>query len=119
MPPKSSAAIKPKKKATAKPLTKAKPTTKTKPTAKARPTAKKAVAKARTKARIATAAAIKSAQPPSRRIAGTGRTIQKQAQGMIESVKKGVQTGIDAVGELVKKITPDALKSKPPKAGRK
>ena len=34
---------------------------------------------------------------------------------LVQTVKDSVQSGVDSVGSLVKKITPDALKSKPAK----
>lgn len=34
---------------------------------------------------------------------------KKKAAGLMRTVKKGVQSGIHAVGDLVKKVTPDAL----------
>lgn len=91
----------------------------TKPVAKAKPATKKAVTKARTKAKKATVDAIQSAKPPARKVAAKAKTIKKETQGVFESVKKGMQTGMDAVGDLMKRITPDALKSKPAKPRRK
>jgi hypothetical protein len=73
-----------------------------------KPTIKKAVAKSKSSAK----AAVKKV--PAKAKAG-----RKQAEGLLETVKHGVQTGIDAVGDFVKKATPDALRPKSAKGRRK
>jgi len=70
-------------------------------------TAKKAIARGKS---ISRAAAKKL---PARRRA------TKATAGFVDHLKENVQSGIDAVGRMVKKVTPDALLPKSAKSGRK
>lgn len=96
MPPKPKAVVKSVKTVTKKSAAKVKPATKkvvARPNATVKPATKKAAPKA--------------------------RTGKKKTEGVIQTVKEGVQTGIQAVGDLVKKVTPNALLTKSAKSKRK
>ena len=66
----------------------------------------------RTKAKSVSARATK--KPASR-----AKTAKKSGSGLIQSVKEGVQTGLHAVTDLVKKVTPDSLLPRSAKARKK
>ena len=96
MPPKPKAAAKSVKAATKKPA------------AKAPPTPKKTVAKPKV-----------AVKPTAKKTSVKPKTTKKKPAGVIQTVKQGVQTGIGAVGDLVKKVTPDVLLPKSAKSKRK
>ena len=60
--------------------------------------------------------AVKKAKSSSRPVAKKGK---KRATGLMQTVKKGVQSGISTVGDLVIKVTPDVLLPKSVKAKKK
>ena len=82
-------------------------------------TAKKAAAKVRPAARKATAKVKATARPAAKKNSAKAKTGKKKAAGLMQSVKAGMQTGIDAVTGLVKRVAPDSLVSKPTKRRRK
>jgi hypothetical protein len=66
--------------------------------AKVKPVVRKAVAKAKT-----------ATKPVPKRASATPKSAKQKTSGLLDSVKHGVQSGLEAVGDLVKKITPAAL----------
>lgn len=68
--------------------------------AKAKPVAKKATAKV--KAKLA-------ARPVAKKAAPRTKAGKKKSTPLLQSVKEGVQTGLHAVTDLVKKVTPEVL----------
>jgi len=58
-----------------------------------------------------------SGKPAAKKVSSKAN-VRKNPEGLIDAMKKGLQTGIDAVGDLVKKITPEALKPKAKKLKR-
>jgi hypothetical protein len=91
--------------------TKTKATTKTvkanarKAAAKVKPAVKKAVAKS-------------GAKPTAKKVSANTAKGKKKAAGLIQTVKQGVHTGIEKIGDLIKKVTPDALLPKSAKSKR-
>ena len=82
-------------------------------------TTKKAAAKVKPAAKKATAKVKAVAKPAARKSSTKSKAGKRKAPGLMQSVKDGMQTGIDAVTDLVKKVTPDSLLPKPSKARRK
>jgi len=99
-------------------------TSKTKKTASARATkssASKVVKRTNTVAKKATAAtkAKATVKPATRKPVSRSKAKKKNVSGLMRSVKEGVQTGLHAVTDLVKKVTPDALLPRTAKPKRK
>ena len=99
-------------------------TTKTKKTASARttkPSVGKVAKRTKTVARKAIAATKAKAalKPATRKPVSRSKAKKKNASGLMRSVKEGVQTGLHAVTDLVKKVTPDALLPRTAKPKRK
>jgi len=82
-------------------------------------TTKKAAAKVKPAAKKAPAKVKAVTRPAARKISTKSKAGKKKAAGLMQSVKEGMQTGIEAVTDLVKKVTPDSLLPKPSKARRK
>lgn len=99
-------------------------TSKTKKTTSAR-TAKPSASKVmtRTKAVAKKATATTKAKVSPKRAAGKSasraKAGKKNVSGLMRSVKEGVQTGLHAVTDLVKKVTPDSLLPRAAKPKRK
>lgn len=86
------------------------PTKKTKSTRTAKTTASKVSARAKSAAKVTSKVAAKaSAKRPAKKATPRAKAVRKNSSGLIQSVKDGVQTGLHAVTDLVKKVTPDAL----------
>jgi hypothetical protein len=99
-------------------------TSKTKKTTSARttkPSASKVMTrtKALTKKATATTKAKATPKRAAVRPASRVKTGKKNVSGLMRSVKEGVQTGLHAVTDLVKKVTPDALLPRAAKPKRK
>jgi len=77
--------------------------------------AKKVAAKAKPVIRKSATSAKPVVKKASRKVPAG----KKKGAGILETVKQGVQSGIEAVGDLVKKVTPDSLLQKPVKSKRK
>lgn len=97
------------------------PTKKTKATRTAKATASKVVARTKSAAKVTSKVAAKApARRPARKAAPPrAKAAKKNSSGLIQSVKDGVQTGLHAVTDLVKKVTPDALLPRSAKTKRK
>ena len=101
-------------------------TTRQKIVAKAQPVVKKAAAAAKrtvAKSKVVAKktvsqgkAAVKKAAPKAKAAA---RKTAKKADGIMDSVKDSVASGLKSVGDFVKQVTPDALLPKSAKAKRK
>ena len=75
----------------------------------AKGTAKRYVKKVQTAAKKGVAAAKTKAEAAAKKVAVKAKTQKKKAVGFVQNVKDGIHTGMEAVGDLLKKITPDAL----------
>ncbi len=94
--------------------------TKTKPTAKVvKATVKKTATKPKSATKKPAVKGRSGAKSATKKPTAKARTTKKRSPGLMQSVKKGVQAGIDSMGDLVKKVTPDALLPKSAKAKRK
>lgn len=94
---------------TSKPKTTPKSSPK-KAVAKVKPAVKKAATKVKTKT---------AAKPVAKKATPRTSVRKKKSAPLLQSVKESVQTGLHAVTDLVKKVTPDALLPHPAKARRK
>ena len=94
--------------AKAQPIVKKATTTAKRTVAKGRVAAKKTVAKGK--------AAVKKDVPKARTAA---RKTTKKADGIMDTVKGSVASGLKSVGKFVKQVTPDALLPKSAKSKRK
>lgn len=94
--------------------------TKTKATVKAvKPAVKKTAAKAKPAVKKAVAKAKAGARSVACKAPAKSPAQKKKPATLMQSVKAGVQAGLGSVGDLVKKVTPDALLPKSAKAKRK
>jgi len=84
-----------------------------------KPVVKKATAKAKSAVKKAVVKTKASAKPTARKVSTAATKGKKKATGLIQTVKAGVQSGIETVGDLVKKVTPDVLLPKRSKSRRK
>ena len=93
--------------------------TKTKTATKAvKATAQKAAKKVKPAVKKVVAKAKSSVKPVASKVSATAKTGKKKAGGLMQSVKHGVQAGIESVGDLVKKVAPAALLPKSAKPKR-
>ena len=101
-------------------------TTRQKIVAKAQPAVKKATAAAQrtvAKSKVAAKQAVRQGQAAVKKAApkvkAVARKTAKKADGIIDTVKDSVASGLKTVGDFVKQVTPDALLPKSAKAKRK
>jgi hypothetical protein len=113
---KTNAGKKPVKPAAKKPAPKASPIEK-----RPAPATKKPAPKASPVAKMPAPAVKKSTKQPTAKVRPKATTAKSKTGGLnlIQSVKTGVQTGMDAVSELVKKLTTGAPKPAAKKTKRK
>ena len=76
---------------------------------KAKTTANRSVKKVQTAVKKGVAKAKAGAKKTVRKVSAKAKTQKKKAAGFIQNVKDGIHTGMEAVGEMLKKITPDAM----------
>ena len=81
-------------------------------------TAQKAAKKVKPAVKKVVAKAKSSVKPVASKVSATAKTGKKKAGGLMQSVKHGVQAGIESVGDLVKKVAPAALLPKSAKPKR-
>ncbi len=83
---------------------------------KAKTTAKRSVMKVQTAAKKGGAVAKTKAKAAAKKVAVKAKTEKKNAVGFIQNVKDQLHSGMEAVAEVFKKITPDALLPKSAKS---
>ena len=96
-------------------------TTRQKIVAKAQPAVKKATAAAQrtvAKSKVAAKKTVRQGQAVLKKAAPKVKTAKK-ADGIMDTVKDSVASGLKTVGDFVKQVTPDALLPKSAKAKRK
>ena len=76
---------------------------------KAKTTAKRSLKKVQTAAKKVVAKAKTSAKTTAKKVSAKAKTQGKKPVGFMQNVKDSIHTGMEAMGELIKKITPDAL----------
>jgi len=105
-------------KSSARKLTKSSRVAVKKTVAETRAAAKKTVRKGAATARKAIAKGKSISRGAAKKLP-TRRRATKATTGFVDHLKQNVKSGIDAVGRMVKKVTPDALLPKSAKSGRK
>lgn len=78
-------------------------------TAKAPTAANRSVKTVQTSAKNSVAKAKASAKPTAKKVSPNAKTQTRKRGGFIQNVKDGIHSGMEAMREMLKKITPDAL----------
>lgn len=92
--------------------------TKTKSTKAAKTPPKRVATKAKPASKKP-AAPKSRAKPAVKKVPAKTAATKRKSPSLMQSVQKGVRSGIESVGDLVKKVTPDALLPKSAKSKRR